>query len=151
MSATLAHTRIDSLESDPDAVDDIVLPADGIESNGVGVLVEDQRSGDTVLHDHETLGPDVERKDLDGVRDNVGSESDVVESVVEEDEGDDGVSGRAVGPDRDAIGIEGGVGPGVDGRADGPEDKHDTHAGGRGEEELSSADLVDSKSTKAAS
>jgi hypothetical protein len=45
-----------------DAVDDVVLPAERIKSDGVDVLVEDERKVDGKVHDNETLGTNAERQ-----------------------------------------------------------------------------------------
>lgn len=48
----------------------VVLPADGVKSDGVDVLIEDEGEGDRKVENGETLGTQCERKNLDGVRDN---------------------------------------------------------------------------------
>lgn len=72
----------EELEAEPAAVDDVVLPLDGTESDGVDVLVEDEGDVDGQVHDDQTLGSDSEGQDLDGVGDEQGGHGQVVEGVV---------------------------------------------------------------------
>ena len=122
------HER--QLECEPHAVDDVVLPAELREGDGVGVLIEDERERDGEVEHGETLGAELVRKNLDGVGDDEGGVGDVVRAVVEEDEGDDSVGGGVASSD------------GVSGRADGLHDEEDKHADVGGDEEGSSADTV---------
>ena len=93
------------------SLDDVVLPVEGVEGDRVGVLVQDERGVDAELHDHEALGSDPEGQagvskayrrcgrggsHFDGVGDEQGGHGDVVEGVVEEDHGEDEVSGVLV-------------------------------------------------------
>ena len=122
------HER--QLECEPHAVDDVVLPAELREGDGVGVLIEDERERDGEVEHGETLGAELVGKNLDGVGDDKRTVGDVVRSVVEEDEGDDSVGGSGASSD------------GVSGRADGLHDEEDKHADVGGDEEGSSADTV---------
>ena len=72
----------DDLEEQEDTVDDVVLPLDGTEGDGVDVLVEDEGDVDGQVHDDQTLGSDSEGQDLDGVGNEQGGHGQVVEGVV---------------------------------------------------------------------
>ena len=61
------EVEVDELESDPDTVDDVVSPVEGVHGDWVDILVEDQRGVNTDLEDHETLGSDSVWQDLDSV------------------------------------------------------------------------------------
>jgi len=108
----------DQLEGDPDDVDDVVLPADVRKGDGVDILVEDEGQGDGEVEDVEALGTDVVGQNLDGVGDDERREGNVVETVVQEDECNDGVTSRL------------GSVLGVESRADGLEGEHDDHTSG---------------------
>ena len=58
------------LESDPAAVDDVVLPGDVVERDRVDVLVEDEGEGDGEVEDVETLGTERVGQDLNSVGNN---------------------------------------------------------------------------------
>lgn len=76
------HTEeedVDDLEDEPDGVDEVVLPLEGSESDGVGVLIENDGGHDTEVHACETLGTNEEGQDLDGV----GNEQWCVGNIVE--------------------------------------------------------------------
>lgn len=88
---------VDELEDEPDGVDEVVLPLEGIEGDGVGVLVEDDSTHDGEVHDSETLGTDEEGQDLDGVGDEEWSVGDSVETVEDEDEREEGTTSSSVG------------------------------------------------------
>ena len=47
----------------------VVLPCNGIEGDGVDVLVENKGDGDDEVEDVETLGTETVWQDLDGVHD----------------------------------------------------------------------------------
>lgn len=85
------------LETEPDGVDNVEFPSDGVEGDGVDVLVEDQRGVDTHLHHHQSLGSDSEGENLDRVGDQERGHGDIVESVVDEDGTEDGLTGGIVG------------------------------------------------------
>lgn len=84
LSESLDQVEVDEddLEEQEDTVDDVVLPLDGTESDGVDVLVEDEGDVDGQVHDDQTLGSDSEGQDLDGVGDEQGGHGQVVEGVV---------------------------------------------------------------------
>ena len=65
----LTEVDISELEHEPAAVDDVVLPADRVEGDGVNILVEDERERDGEVEDDESLGTECVRENLDGVRD----------------------------------------------------------------------------------
>ncbi len=54
----------------------------------VGLGAESQRGLDGDVHDHDTLGTQMERKDLESVRDKQARETDVVEDTEDPDEDD---------------------------------------------------------------
>jgi hypothetical protein len=84
LSESLDQVEVDEddLEEQEDTVDDVVLPLDGTESDGVDVLVEDEGDVDGQVHDDQTLGSDSEGQDLDGVGDEQRGHGQVVEGVV---------------------------------------------------------------------
>jgi hypothetical protein len=106
---------VDQFDDEPAAVDEVVLPPEGLEGDGVGVLIEDDGTHDGEIHDGETLGADEEGQDLDGVGDEEGSVGDGVETVEDEDEGEEGAACT------DVLGILVGSGHGGD---DGVGDQH---------------------------
>lgn len=93
LSESLDQVEVDEddLEEQEDTVDDVVLPLDGTEGDGVDVLVEDEGDVDGQVHDDQTLGSDSEGQDLDGVGDEQGGHGQVVEGVVLR-EGEDDLS-----------------------------------------------------------
>lgn len=121
----------DEFESEPDAVDNVVLPLDGVQSDGVDVGVEEQREVDTSEHVAHGLGTDGVGQNLNGVTDKETGPGNVVECVVEEDHEHDSAS---VGLDVSGIETLG---------EDGPDDEGHAHAGGGDEEERATTDLVD--------
>jgi hypothetical protein len=84
LSESLDQVEVDEddLEEQEDTVDDVVLPLDGTEGDGVDVLVEDEGDVDGQVHDDQTLGSDSEGQDLDGVGDEQRGHGQVVEGVV---------------------------------------------------------------------
>ena len=106
---------VDQFEDEPARVDEVVLPLEGIECDGVGVLIEDDGTHDGEIHDGQTLCADEERQDFDGVGDEEGGVGDGVETVEDEDEGEEGTACS------DVLGILVGSGHGGD---DGVRDKH---------------------------
>jgi len=119
------------LDSEPAAVDDVVLPLDGVEGDGVDVLVEEEGNVDHEEDDGHALGADVVGQDLDRVADQQAGPGQVVEDVVDEDHGDDTLACARVALDL--------RGPGQ--RS--PDDKGQEHAGGGDEEEGAASDAVD--------
>jgi len=70
-------------KSQPAVVDNIVLPCDVLDGNWVDVVVEEQSAVDEEEHDGETLGTNLERKNLDGVTDQETGPSQVVAGIVQ--------------------------------------------------------------------
>lgn len=93
LSESLDQVEVDEddLEEQEDTVDDVVLPLDGTEGDGVDVLVEDEGDVDGQVHDDQTLGSDSEGQDLDGVGNEQRGHGQVVEGVVLR-EGEDDLS-----------------------------------------------------------
>lgn len=118
---------VDEFEDEPAAVDEVVLPLEGVEGDGVGVLIEDDGTHDGEVHDSETLGTNEERQDLDGVGDEEGRVGDGVETVEDEDEGEEGTSCT------DGLGIF------VSGGHGGNDGVRDEHAGGGDDPEWATA------------
>lgn len=125
------------LAEDPARVDDVQLPgvrlAERLERDRVGVRVEAQRRLDHDVEDHEALGPQLVRQDLDRVPDQQARPGDRVEEAEQPDEEDHGV----VGPGRAVLAVQA--------CAEGPKDEHDEHARGRGEEHRSAAPSVNER------
>jgi len=67
--STLTEVDVDKLEGEPYDVDEVVLPAELLEGNGVDVLVEDERKRNGEVEDDEALSTELVRENLDGVRD----------------------------------------------------------------------------------
>lgn len=89
-------------EHEPARVDKVVLPLEGIQGDGVGILIEDDSSHDGEVHHGKTLGTDEEWKNFDGVGHEQWSVGNGVEGVEDEDEGEEcssraNVSGLLVG------------------------------------------------------
>lgn len=93
-------------------------------------MIEDERERDGEVEDGEALGAELERQDLDGVRDDEGRVRDVVGTIVEEDECDDGVGGSLV------------TGDGVAGGGDRLAGEEEEHADVGCEEERAATGLV---------
>lgn len=121
----------DEFHSEPDAVDDVVLPADVVEGNGVDVGVEEQSEVNASEHVAHGLGADGVGQNFDGVTDEKTRPGDVVERVVEEDHEDDGAAVGLDLSDFESLG------------EDGPDHKGHAHAGGGDEEERATTDFVD--------
>ena len=79
--STLTEVDVDKLEGEPYDVDEVVLPAELLEGNGVDVLVEDEREGDGKVEGDEALGTEVVGQNLDGVRDNERGVGDTIEKL----------------------------------------------------------------------
>lgn len=54
------EVEVTEFECEPDTVDDVVFPVEGVHGDRVDVLVEDEGHVDTELKDEETLGTDSE-------------------------------------------------------------------------------------------
>jgi len=121
----------EELKCDPNDINDIILPPNMRQSDRINVLIKDQTERDRKVEYVETFGTDSVGQDLNGVGDDERRESNVVESVEEEDECDDGVAGCFV------------VVEGELGGADCLEEEHDHHAGGWDEEERSPSSAFD--------
>ena len=144
------HVDDDELDGEPDAVDDVVLPADVADGDGVDVLVEENwviecqrlidafyvgekptRKVDAKENDRHALGADVVRQNLDCVTNQEARPSQVVEDVVDEYHGNHSVRSRFVALDGELRG------------ADSPDDEGAQHASGRDEEKLPTSNFVD--------
>ena len=123
----------DELDEEPDVVDDVVLPAEGVERDGVDVAVEEEGQVDTQEHDGDALGADAVGQDLDTVADQQSRPGRVVEDVVDEDEGN--------------LGVGGGWDGGLDelGGADGPRAERHEHTAGGEDEERATTEFVNEK------
>ena len=151
----------DGLEAVPDGVDDVVLPVEGIEGDGVDVLVEhecgdDGQAGEEraglattspkyplryILEEGHSLSTNLVGKDFQGVRDQDGVVGNGVEGVVQEDHGDESVGRVGVSSidlacawirRNSAIGVEC-EGVSVGSSADGDAHVEERHAGGGNE------------------
>jgi len=72
------------LHEEPHVVHDVVLPLDGRDRDGVGVLVEDERAGHEEVVEHEPAGSEVVRQDLHDIGHLERRPSDVERERVEE-------------------------------------------------------------------
>lgn len=60
----------------------VVLPADGVESDGVDILIENEGDGDRELEYVEALCAKCEWQDLDGVRDDERAKCETVDESI---------------------------------------------------------------------
>lgn len=134
--AGLDKEEVDKGEFDgePHAVDNVVLPSNVVERNWVDVVVEEEGQVDKEEHDGHTTGTDLEWENLDSVTDKETRPGQVVAGIVEEDEGDDGVTG----------GLGSVLGSVLGG--DCPWNEHGKHTTGGGKEERTTAGTIDGES-----
>jgi len=113
----LTEVDNDQLKGEPAAVDNVesVLRHQLLKTDRVDVLVEDEGCLNEEALDHQTLGTNPVWKDFDGVGDQETVPCQRVRCAVEEDEGDNCLSGSSV-----AAGL-------VQCGADGPDDEADQH------------------------
>jgi len=123
----------DTLEEEPDNIDEIVFPCNSIKSNRVDVLVEDERKGNGEVEDGEALGAELVWQNLDSVGHDERGEGEIVRGVVQEDERNDGVGGGLVFCLR------------VDCRTDRLEGEEEEHASDGGHEKDATADFVNER------
>lgn len=119
------------LEREEDAVHNVVLPADALERDRVQVVVEEERQVDAHEQDRHSTGTDLVGQNLDGVADQQAGPGQIVAGEVQEDQGDDGGTGRLGSVLNRVLG------------SDGPADKHDAHTTGGDEEKRATTGLVD--------
>jgi hypothetical protein len=96
----------------------------------IDVLVDGKRNLDEEVHDHETLGTDLEGQDLDGVGNEESRPGKSVSDRKDPDHGNDTPTG---GHTTMLLLL---------GRADSPDDEAHTHGGGGGDEKRSAAHAV---------
>ncbi len=89
------------------------------------ILSESEDGLDGDVHDHHTLGTEVEGEHLEGVGDQEAGVADIVEDTEDPDEDELGVAGAGVGLTRVL----------VDGTGDGPADEGSNHTEGGGQEQ----------------
>lgn len=102
-----------------------------VESKRIDVLINGKSDLDEEVHQHETLGADLEGQDFDRVGDEKTRPSKRVCDGENPDKGDDGTACCCV------------AGCFLLRRADRPEDEGHAHAGGGGDEEWASAHAID--------
>lgn len=73
----------------------VVLPSQGLQCDRVDVLVKDEGDRNDKAEDVEPFGTETVWQDFDRIRDNEGSERNVICSVEEEDECNNGMSSRS--------------------------------------------------------
>lgn len=124
----------DQLGGDPGSVDAVKLPLGVLPCTGprkrVDVVVDDEGDLNGDVHDHQTLGTELEGHDLDGVGDEETRPGESVGNTVQPDEQDDGDAGALV------------ASPSVLGRADGDGHEEQEHTPGSGQEERATTDAV---------
>lgn len=112
----------DQLAEVPQGVEKHKVPVVGqvVPGEHVGLITEGQNRLDGDVHDHHTLGAEMEGEDLEGVGDEQTGEADVVEDTEEPDEDKLRVARPSVGR----------VGVLVDGTGDGPAHEGADHSCG---------------------
>ena len=108
-----------------------MLHAPLIEGVGIGISVEGERGLNAEVHDHQALGAEPVRENLDGVADKQTGPGERVEDLEDPDEEDHGLVG--------ALGLV----LAIETRAKSPEDKGAAHATGGSEESSATANSVD--------
>lgn len=124
----------DELEGDPGGVDGVQLPLGAlphaVHGDRVDLVVHNERDVDGDVHDHHTLGAELEGQDLDGVGDEQTGPGEGVADTVEPEEDDDGDAGALV------------CGLAVLGAGDGGGHEAQKHTSGGGKEERATTDAV---------
>jgi hypothetical protein len=117
-------------------VDGVELPGrlQVIEAERVDVLVDSQRNLDEEVHDHETLGTNLEWQDFDSVCDQETRPSQSIGDAEKPDHGNDGLAGGLA-----TLGF-------LLRRANRPNNEADAHRCSSSKEERSSSDAVDKQS-----
>lgn len=126
----------ENLKDQEDTVNQVVLPANRVQRDGVHILIEPETEVDTEEHEGKTLGTKAVRQDLRGVGNQHAAETDVVGNVEEEHEDNDSV-GRVV------VRHTGSVGHAEAGQGNGCRDVARKHADTGCQEELASAEVID--------
>ena len=126
----------DEFEADPYSINGVELPSglEVLEAVGVDVLVDSQSDLNEQVHDHKTLGANLEWQDLDGVSDEKTRPGKRVGNGEDPYHGNDGLSGSLA-----LLGL-------LLRRADRPDDKGKAHRSSGGYEERAATDLVGEKS-----
>ena len=120
------------------SVDGVELPGwlQVLEAEGVDVLVDGQSNLDEQVHDHKTLGTDLEWQDLDRVGNKQTRPSKRVSDREDPDHGDNGLTGSLA-----LLSL-------LLRRADGPNDEGQTHGGSGGNEHRAATDAVNEQGTR---
>ena len=120
------------LEEAPQGEDDVRLPANGLQTDGPGELVQQTTGRDGQVAKGHTLGTHLEREHFDGVQRLQRRDAETEDDTEDVDEGEVGAGGGRVGV----------AGLGEDGGGDGDADPGDGAAGHTGQEEEATAELV---------
>ena len=131
------------LKAEPDAVHKVVLPLDTRKRDWVNILVEEQRKIDSKPHAVHALSADVVWQNLHSVSDQQTRPGHVIETVIDEDKGNLAVCGGGVSGSWDNLSGRVAQGRLHDCSGHGcPDDVGGAHSGGSGEEERTTAKLV---------
>lgn len=87
------HVDDSSLNRAPDREDDVELPLDVLQSNGVRKLVDHHGDGEGQVRESHSLGADLEREHLNRVQSLERRNTESVDGVEDEDECDERVAG----------------------------------------------------------
>lgn len=114
------------------------------------LLAESEDGLDSDVHDHHALGTEMEGKNFEGIGDKQTGETNIVEDAKEPNKGNLCVSGASIRVPNTAVGLirgRGGwdLGVFVDGTSDGPKNECAHHTSHGGQEEGTTANLVDKK------
>lgn len=117
---------------------------------GYDILSNGKDGLNSDVHDHHTLGTEVERKNLKSVGNEQAGETDIVEDAEEPDESNLGIASTSVGVSDTTIRLLLGgrslkLGVLVNAPGEGPEDESEDHTRDGSEEKRTTSDLVDSE------
>lgn len=128
----------DELEEDPACVDGVELPGglEVVEAVRVDVLVDGEGNLDEEIHDHETLGANLEGQDFDSVCDEKTRPGERVGDGEDPDHGNDGLASCLA-----AMSL-------LLRRADCPDDEGQAHRSRGGDEEWAATNAIDEQSAR---
>jgi hypothetical protein len=142
----------DKLTEIPKSVEEHEVPVVGevVPCKLVGLVTDSKDGLNGNVHDHHTLGTEMEGKNLEGVGDEKAGETNVVEDTEDPNSGDLSIAGACVGVRDTTVRVIFSGGSSVfrvlvDTTSDGPEEETENHTRDSSKEERATSDLVDSK------